>query len=168
MDNIIALQQHIDWTKYILLLTKEPNNTTINHRKKTITIVMPTTSYKHTNLSHEDALLRKTTYKQLCFCMHSHASCTTGKKRYRPLLASDVPHQKDNKLISTHSHTNLFQFVLSPQYFVLFIFFHPPLSPSLSSQCQHHHEISSHTTPTIIFFKNYNYACSIRKETHTV
>lgn len=111
MGNIITLKQHIDWAKYILLLTKEPNNTTINHKKKTI--VMPTTSYKHTNFSQEDALLRKTTYKQLYFCMHSHASCTMEKKRYRP-LASDVPHQKDNKLISTHSHTHLFQFVLSP------------------------------------------------------
>lgn len=165
MGNIITLKQHIDWAKYILLLTKEPNNTTINHKKKTI--VMPTTSYKHTNFSQEDALLRKTTYKQLYFCMHSHASCTMEKKRYRP-LASDVPHQKDNKLISTHSHTNLFQFVLSPHTLCHFIFFHPPLSPSLSSQYQHHHEISRHTTPTIIFKKNYNYTCSICKETHTV
>jgi hypothetical protein len=106
-----SLKQHIDGAKYILLLTKEPNNT-INHKKKTI--VMPATSYKHTNFAHEDALLRKTTCKQLYFCMHCHASCTMeNEKRYRP-LASDVPHQKDKKLVSTHSHTNLFQFFLSP------------------------------------------------------
>ncbi len=103
MGNIITLKQHIDWAKYILLLTKEPNNTTINHKKKTI--VMPTTSYKHTNFSQEDALLRKTTYKQLYFCMHSHASCTMEKKRYRP-LASDV-HTKRITNLSPHTRTHI-------------------------------------------------------------